>query len=148
MLHWQSDMRIHPYVVWELKKLATLFRSWGGTPLEDAIKNGNTIIVGLLREFGAHLSESYRTEALFAAAHMGDVKVIGLLATSGVKLTVANYDQVCTWTILCKLMWRLPCVNMCTMLRFVQVAVLLSQSTVSNLSTPMQGRHRNTNLAC
>jgi hypothetical protein len=77
---------------------------WGGTPIEDAIRAHDSIIVNLLKRYGACLSTKFSSSAIFTAARHGDVIVLSLLVDSGASLTAKNYDGVrsalaCVWPL-------------------------------------------------
>lgn len=67
---------------------------WGGTPIEDAIKCGDKMIVRVLKSHGARVSASFKHDALFNAARTGSSKHLGLLLAAGADFSARNYDQV------------------------------------------------------
>eukprot|EP00959_Pyramimonas_sp_CCMP1952_P335435 7023210-Pyramimonas_sp.AAC.1 len=66
---------------------------WGAEPMQDAIKNKQATVVGLLRDEGVGLpSNQNSTTSLCDAASKGDVETIRLLRLCGVDLNSHDYD--------------------------------------------------------
>lgn len=80
-------MRISPYDV------AYCCR-WQGTPIQEAIASGNSLIVNLLKKSGGRVSASFESDALFVAAATGNVNHLDLLTDAASNTTLGNYDKV------------------------------------------------------
>ncbi|MCG8691536.1 MAG: glutaminase A [Minwuiales bacterium] len=84
---------------------------WGGTPLDDAYRHGNSEVAALLERNGGHRgdvtdtegtsdslglaapqAESHKTAELIWAASAGDLKAIRRLVAQGTALDIADYD--------------------------------------------------------
>lgn len=68
---------------------------WGGTPIQDAIKSGDTLIVQLLKLHGERVPAAFQHDALFHAARTGNLVQLDLLSAAGADFEACNYDKVC-----------------------------------------------------
>lgn len=66
---------------------------WQATPLEDAIRAQDRILVNLLKSKGAVVSGQFQWGTIFRAASAGDIKLLSLLTDSGSDLALVNYDK-------------------------------------------------------
>jgi hypothetical protein len=68
---------------------------WNGTPIQDAIRAGDRLIVSLLKNHGGTISSSFEIDELFVAAAIGNVSALCLLAGAHADLSMCYYDKVC-----------------------------------------------------
>lgn len=65
------------------------------TPVEDAVRSKDTVLVNMLNDAGARPSTTFLRTVLLTAAREGDIRTLQLLHSMCADLSVSNYDKVC-----------------------------------------------------
>lgn len=65
-----------------------------GTPVEDAVRSKDNVLVNMLNDIGARPSLPFLRTVLLKAAREGDIKTLQLLHSMNADLSVCNYDKV------------------------------------------------------
>jgi ankyrin repeat protein len=72
---------------------------WEGTPMDDAVKMEDVLVVNLLKTYGAKSSPSFQKRAIMQAAQEGNARMLDLLVDNGADLATVNYNGV-RWSYL------------------------------------------------
>ena len=65
---------------------------WGFTPLAEAVKSGNSLLVETVRAAGGTIQTRVVNELLWEASEQGNVRMLQLLVMCGVDLDAQDYD--------------------------------------------------------
>ena len=65
---------------------------WKGTPLQDALLNGNALVAALLKAKGGLMPEDVGVEEMCTATSKGDVRKMRLMHDYGIPTDIGDYD--------------------------------------------------------